>query len=1121
MFSVAAGCAAEMKKDNVEVFLGHALSDPTEQKFLRQLREDLERRGISALILANLEVSSRHRQLDFVIVTAARTVQCELKGYRLPVIGSANGHWEQIMPGGEHRPLDSNAARQAKEGTFALSDELKAFSHKVSVPVPERRQFYRRIDTVVCVFPEIPEDSEIDPHSHVTVMGYEDLLATLVKKGPRLPWKDEHWRAFIRHLRLYRSEDRPELARRERQHNQLADDYCRRFLTSHRPELSTQVPTAARIDDEDVQQIGLGARLLRGEALTVFGPSGVGKTLMSRHAAVELADAGHVPIWLDAADYDDDFNTLLGRAVGPFTTSSARELIRAAAATGRTVAVIVDGMNECPPALRADLLNEVGALRLHDHAAVAISCLSPPALPETLTGQSVELLLPDRAEKERILEARHAGELAPHSDAFSTPFELVIAAECAGDFTEAPTRALVLDAYVRRLAPSEGARAILRALAMQMHTELRGSLRVQETVRQLQRDTAVSAEMVDLALGGQLLRVHQGRLSFSHESFVRFLAAEALMIDSADAREFCAALAQPANAELRADALALETDEHLEQALSTLEDEDVLIAAMLGDLGKRCRTAMEQVISSLLDRARRVTADAELGGETSGELEARAWTTLHTWSAAECALLSVLGRVLHGGHVAQGVIELFEQTDKRCLDVLEERGRSSSSQAVSAIVASTYALPLMESSRLLPATIVFKGCESERASRYRQPAVAGDIASGLVESAGARSWGLLLLAATLLHRFDAADYEVVPDLLSKGWAAGGYHLRLSVLHLVHGVSWTIKGAARERVKDTLQRIDSQNWAVGSMLLEALDAYDLVDGRGLEDVEREIADALAVDDADARGDERARTIISNMFEPEGIVGPYSEAIEALEDDQRTRLYWRATRSASADDLSTDVALAELERIGDLSDPLLQAPFVRFMQSPTPSAWHGAQWGMRSALVAVRACARFAPEPVLPSPEMADLDGWRVIFGLLYWLEHDRLHQTDSSDPVRALLDELAELPARTGALAVLEMIRSSDVLMNPTDLPSVHDRLMNRHRTEMRELLHWGLTHPQELTSCFRHHGSPVNRYVVEMLGVIGGEESVNPLRSHANDPALASSAREAVRTIEARLAAAT
>jgi hypothetical protein len=1113
-----------MKTNNIEVFLGHALSDPTEKKFLRRLRSDLEERGVDALVLANLEVGRQHRQLDFVIVSGARTVQCELKGLQLPVIASANGPWELVMPGGQRRALDSNAARQAKDGTFALSDGLKAFARKVAVPSPERKRFYRAIDTVVCVFPEIPAGSAIDRHPYVTVLGYEDLLTRLVQKGPRLPWNDGHWRAFIRHLRLFRLEDRPEVARREREHEQLADDYARRFSTSQRLELPGQVPTSVRIDGEEAPQVELDARLLRGDAVAVFGPSGVGKSLMCRHAAVELAETGHTPIWLDAADYDrnlDTFDTLLGRAIGPFATCSARELIRAAAATGRTVAVIVDGLNECPPESRADLLLEVGALRLHDEAAVAVSCVSEPELPETLLGHSVELMLPDRDEKERILDAYDAGDLAAHCDAFSTPFELVIAAECADDFPEPPTRALVLDAYVRRLAPSEGARAVLRALAMQMHAELRGSLRVQEAVRQVQRDAGVSAETIDAALASKLLRIHQGSVAFSHESFVRFLAAEALVVNSSDPRELSAALAQPANAELRADALALETDERIGYVLSTLEDEDVLMAAMTCELGERCRAEMELVISTLLDRARQITANAELAGKQPGLFGGPAWRTSRAWSPAECALLAVLGRALHTGHVANGLIELFEQTDDRCAAILEERGRSSSEDATSAIVASTYALPLMDLSGLLPATVVFKGCESERSKRYRRPELAGSIAARLVESAGAHSWGKLMLATTLLHRFDDADYEVMPDLLTKAWTAGGYHLRLGVAHLAHDVSWSIKGTARERVKDTLQRIDTQNWAIGSFLLEALDAYGLVEGRSMEEVEREIAEALATDEGDARGDELARSIISNMFEPEGIVGPYSEAIEALEDDQRTRLYWRAARSASADDLSTDVALAELERIADLTDPQIQAPFVRLMRSPAPSSWHSAQWGMRSCLVAVRAWARFAPEPVPPSPEMAGLDGWAVIFGLLYWLEHDRLHQTDSSEPVSALLDELAGAPARAEALAVLEMIRSSDVLMNPDSLPSVHDRLIERHRAEMRELLHWGLTHPQELTSCFRHHLQSVDRYIVETLGVIGGEESIRPLRGYANDPGLAACVREAVRSIEARLAAST
>jgi hypothetical protein len=83
--------------------------------------------------------------------------------------------------------------------------------------------------------------------------------------------------------------------------------------------------------------------------------------------------------------------------------------------------------------------------------------------------------------------------------------------------------------------------------------------------------------------------------------------------------------------------------------------------------------------------------------------------------------------------------------------------------------------------------------------------------------------------------------------------------------------------------------------------------------------------------------------------------------------------------------------------------------------------------------------------------------------------------------------------------------------------SAHDRLFERFPEEIRELFHWSLTHEQELTSCFLHYGSAeISPYVVDMLGVIGDESSVELLRARANDASLGSRARAAVRAIEQR-----
>jgi hypothetical protein len=613
---------------------------------------------------------------------------------------------------------------------------------------------------------------------------------------------------------------------------------------------------------------------------------------------------------------------------------------------------------------------------------------------------------------------------------------------------------------------------------------------------------------VDEALECKLLRVGSGLVSFVHESFMRFLAAETIVIDSADTAALCTALAQPSNEELRGDVLALESEERLRATLATLEDEQVLIAAIVGDLGGHCRVAVEEVIADLFVRGRANTDEALPG--------ARDWELAREWSNAEAALLSAIGRAIHRGWLLPGTIELFEQTDERCLRLLKERGALADEHAVSEMVAATYALPLFTSSRWLPATVILRAAEGDFGGR-RQGSSSSGAPAQLLARAGVHSWGLLLLAAAVVARFDPVDHEIMPELLSKGWAAGAYHLHLAVLHLSQDVAWSIKGEARERMKQTINRINTTSVVGGSFLLEVLDAYDVIDGRPLEDVEREIAVSLELGEDDELAGRIARGIISAQFEPEGIVGPYHEAILALDDAERAKLYRRAIVASSADALSTDVAVMELAKVGDLSDPQVQAAFTTLLRSPGSEKWHSAQWGMRSCLAAIDACAKFAAEPVLPRDELAGFEGWRVVFSLLFWQERERIEGANHSERLRELLGHLREPVVRAGAPAVLYMIHFSGGMME-TDEPSAHDRLLRRFPEEIRKLFHRSLTHEHELTSCFLHYGAAaISPYAVDMLGVIGDESSVALLRLRANDASLGAQARAAVRAIEQRL----
>jgi hypothetical protein len=48
--------------------------------------------------------------------------------FDLPLIGSANGPWRQVLPDGRERQLDRNYFRQAREATYAVSDVMRALA---------------------------------------------------------------------------------------------------------------------------------------------------------------------------------------------------------------------------------------------------------------------------------------------------------------------------------------------------------------------------------------------------------------------------------------------------------------------------------------------------------------------------------------------------------------------------------------------------------------------------------------------------------------------------------------------------------------------------------------------------------------------------------------------------------------------------------------------------------------------------------------------------------------------------------------------------------------------------------------------------------------------------------
>jgi hypothetical protein len=737
----------------VIVYLGCDIENPHEQRFLTKLRRDLESRGVEATILANFVTHrSNQRQIDFLILTALRLTHAELKSLdpRAPLDGPANGFWYQQHPDGHRTTLDPNPYRQANDGTFAISDTVRTFARRLGLSDGERA-IYRDIDTVVCIDPEIPDRSQLEPFKHVTAVGYDELLDRLDTPGRRPEWTAEQWEELILALNLYREDEVSPTARRRRSASETVSSYIGRYEASGAA-LHELVPVGF-----GTSPVGSAAELVGklepGRGFVLLGPSGSGKTHTARHLSVEAARRGAVVVWLRADEYDKGrFGHLLGRAVAPYTTATASELATAAYTAGAGLVVVVDGYNECRPQLRDELVEHIRAFALRHPCAVVVTTTVPVDIvgPETAV---VTFRPPHPDERKALLGSYGAAMPERVSAAFTTAYELSVAATCESELDPDSSAADLFDAYVRRLCPAQVSRSGLRLLAAHMVDQLRNSMRLTEATALLASvaGAGLTPEQVDEVLSSRLLDIRQGHLSFSHELLGRFLAAEHLALNSETAQDLAASLARPHNRELRSFALSLERDsERRATAMALLADAQIYLAALEGDLGPDARELASAAVRGALADAAFVTA-ADWAHFTPIERFFARWDSAEAWSPAEQAQLRAAGWAAGMGMFLPEVFGLLDRTDPLVETAWTQGKAAGHDNPLSAAIMATYTQQGNTTQTGLAATILMDAFETAHPGGGWGMAHSGAghgvaVAAAAYDGAGPRSWGRLYLA---------------------------------------------------------------------------------------------------------------------------------------------------------------------------------------------------------------------------------------------------------------------------------------------------------------------------------------------------------------------------------------
>ena len=168
-------------------------------------------------------------------------------------------------------------------------------------------------------------------------------------------------------------------------------------------------------------------------------------------------------------------------------------------------------------------------------------------------------------------------------------------------------------------------------------------------------------------------------------------------------------------------------------------------------------------------------------------------------------------------------------------------------------------------------------------------------------------------------------------------------------------------ALHEEIVGALGEIHTDNWALSTMLVEALDAYGLIESPYDEELVRmQVDEALSrPQDHDVR--ELAYTIVSNQFED--VVGaPWFFVVDGW-TDQRIILYTLASLGSPHYAFWNDWLLERLVESGDPRAPPAFERWATRLHTDTPSHQEAA----RCYALAVRGWAQLQPDP----PSLADV------------------------------------------------------------------------------------------------------------------------------------------------------
>lgn len=901
------------------------------------------------------------------------------------------------------------------------------------------------------------------------------------------------------------------------------DDYLEQLANYVAIDLHELVPTALMTEGGEgaLPSTDLISSLRPGRHVQLVGPSGAGKSHALAHLTIQLAQSGWLPILLRAGVYEGQLEQSVDEAVAPFSGHRAAELINAAQTCGRPVVLLVDAVNESPSPLTEHLMQQLSAWCRRTQATVVLSGQEVVRGPGPLA-QAKRLYFspPDADQRLALLRCYGAEHIVDRCEAFSTSFELSLAARLAEQLPVGVGKGGLLDAFVRdRLRTVTHplvVRQVLRRWAWIMDERLMGWLPVADAERigaQVLAEQGLAISTIEEALGcSALVEVRQQRVAFRHELFGRLLVAEHLLLHSGSDAELAGELARPQHQDLATLALPMESEPgRIRHVLATLQESKLLAQALRGQLGP----AAEDVVA---EEARRLLAEATAVMNSSRvefiqDLRYRV-VPHHTWDSHEIAIFDAVGITARDGWLVPELVNLLRATDAACRRGAEQASEQYKSALPSLIAAALDGATFSDMPRL-PADIVMHAIEFHRwtpmaSTKPRHPSVGAQRLNLLLSTAQIQDVGVPLLLCRLLRFPDEPEVaRLAPRIVSLSWATGAGHLRLAALDLATSVRDIADADTTARIIDVLQGLTTDDLWQSTALIDALNIYALIESPYAADhVREEIAEVLAHPEQPSAHD-RAVAILSNQFE-DAIAAPFVEAIAALDETDRTALQILAVREGDTS-LYTDLFLKELLRSSDSA----ALPAFRYWADAMDLRSPFRQDAVNCHILGILGCAAHTdlPPDLLTGHQGPDAEAWRCYGQMIFWLHRPGQDEEQIYEQCHPLWAQLTS-PLQSAAADPLHQLHRADYsTRNLSD--TVLGRILRTFPHETRQVLHQALADPDGHTSLFPQPSVDARTATtIQLLGIVGDASSLPHLTPYLDHSTLGTTAVAVIRQLK-------